>query len=114
VVLYKDLQLVNATRWNATLTFWKKFSSSINEFASHDLNHSSTASEVTKFKNFNERIFGKRRIRVRMQIYLLCLPYADIIPFGKPTLSWFRMSLTFENAFPSLRNCHRENYYQLQ
>jgi hypothetical protein len=23
-----------------------------------DLNHSSTASEVTKFKNFNERIFG--------------------------------------------------------
>jgi hypothetical protein len=32
-----------------------------------------------------------------MQIYS-CLPYADIISFGKPTLSW-RMSLTFEKRF---------------
>jgi hypothetical protein len=38
----------------------RKFSSSINEFASTIPKSFFTASEVTKFKIFNKRIFGKR------------------------------------------------------
>jgi hypothetical protein len=70
VVLYKDLNFCKCNQGVGTLTFWKKFPvPSMSLHPTIPKSFFSTASEVTKFKIFNEISSATTVSGLRMQIY---------------------------------------------